>query len=204
MTGTQLISKITELKTKRLNDLNLERRAIESLNVEQAFSQVQSEGEVGPAIVVQDQHWHVGVIGLVASRLTERYKRPAFVVAFDGNIGKGSARSIPNIDVGAMITAAHQAGLLMAGGGHSMAGGFTIQHEKFDDFRNFIEKRAVKLGCLTAAPSLGVDCVLALSAAQTDLVEKFEQAGGKLYDEDYMGKEAEASEGGEEAKPAAE
>ena len=161
----------------RLNDLNLERRAIESLNVEQAFLQVQSEGELGPAIVVQDQHWHVGVIGLVASRLTERYKRPAFVVAFDGNIGKGSARSIPNIDVGAMITAAHQAGLLMAGGGHSMAGGFTIQHEKFDDFRNFIVKRAVKLGCLTAAPSLGVDCVLALSAAQTDLVEKFEQVG---------------------------
>ena len=161
----------------RLNDLNLERRAIESLNVEQAFLQVQSEGELGPAIVVQDQHWHVGVIGLVASRLTERYKRPAFVVAFDGNIGKGSARSIPNIDVGAMITAAHQAGLLMAGGGHSMAGGFTIQHEKFDDFRNFIEKRAVKLGCLTAAPSLGVDCVLALSAAQIDLVEKFEQVG---------------------------
>ena len=161
----------------RLNDLNLERRTIESLNVEQAFAQVEASGQSSPAIVVQDRHWHLGVIGLVASRLVERYKRPSLVIAFDGDIGRGSARSVPNIDIGAMITAAHQCDLLLGGGGHPMAAGFTIQRAKLDEFRDFVEKRAVKQGSLADAPSLGMDGVLALSAARSELIETFDQAG---------------------------
>ena len=161
----------------RLNNLNLERRTIESLNVEQAFAQVEGSGQSSPAIVVHDQHWHLGVIGLVASRLAERYKRPSLVITFNGDIGRGSARSVPNIDIGAVITAAHQCDLLLGGGGHPMAAGFTIQRAKLDEFRDFVEKRTAKQGSLADAPSLGMDGVLALSAARSELIETFDQAG---------------------------
>ncbi len=161
----------------RLNDLNLERQTIESLNVQQAFAKVQSAGESGSAIFVDDQHWHPGVIGLVASRLAQRYKKPSLVISFSNDIGRGSARSVPNIDIGVIITAAKQRGLLLGGGGHPMAGGFTIQRSKFQAFQEFANERTTKQRGLAEGPTLGLDGVLALSGARSELIESLEQAG---------------------------
>ena len=161
----------------RLNVLNLERRTIESLNVDQAFKQLEEYGPPNSAIVVDSPAWHAGVIGLVASRLTERFKRPSFVIAFDGDVGKGSARSVPDVDVGAIITAACQNKMLLGGGGHPMAAGFTIDRLQLDVFREFVEKRVSKGRKLEGPPSLSMDGVLALSAVGTELMDTFEQVG---------------------------
>ena len=161
----------------RLNDLNLERQTIESLSVEQAFAKVQLAGDSDSAIFVDDQHWHPGVIGLVASRLAQRYKKPSLVISFENDIGRGSARSIPNADIGAIITAAKQCGLLLGGGGHPMAGGFTIHRSKLHAFREFANERAMKQGGMVEGPTLGLDGILALSGARSELVETLEQAG---------------------------
>ena len=99
------------------------------------------------------------------------------MISFNNDIGRGSARSVPNVDIGAIITAAKQCGLLLGGGGHPMAGGFTIHRSKFNVFREFAKERVTKQVGLAEGPTLGVDGVLALSGAQSELVETLEQAG---------------------------
>ncbi|HYD05786.1 MAG TPA: single-stranded-DNA-specific exonuclease RecJ, partial [Reyranella sp.] len=101
----------------RLDEFNAERRAIEREVLDQAIARI--EGLYGPdrkglpaALVVESADWHIGVIGIVASRLVERYGRPAFVIGLDGEVGKGSGRSVRGIDLGAAVLAARQSGLL--------------------------------------------------------------------------------------------
>src|SRR5262249_58846621 len=115
----------------RLDEFNAERRAIEREVLDQAIARI--EGLYGPdrkdlpsALLVESEGWHVGVIGIVASRLVERYGRPAFVVGMDGAVGKGSGRSVRGVDLGAALIAARQSGLLINGGGHAMAAGLTL------------------------------------------------------------------------------
>ena len=118
----------------RLDEFNAERRAIEREVLDQAIARI--EGLYGPdrkglpaALVVESEGWHVGVIGIVASRLVERYGRPAFVIGMDGELGKGSGRSVRGVDLGAAVIAARQSGLLVNGGGHAMAAGLTVARE---------------------------------------------------------------------------
>jgi single-stranded-DNA-specific exonuclease len=140
----------------RLDEFNAERRAIEREVLDQAISRV--EGLYGPdrkglpaALVIESDGWHVGVIGIVASRLVERYGRPAFVIGLDGDLGKGSGRSVRGVDLGAAVIAARQAGLLVNGGGHAMAAGLTVTREALPDLARFLDERiAPQLG---AAPS---------------------------------------------------
>ena len=119
---------------RHLDALNRERQAIEQAVLEEAIEQVETAGGGTPAsaplVLVHDERWHAGVIGIVASRLKERYNRPAVVVAWEDGadgIGKASCRSVPGVDIGAAITAARQADLLVNGGGHPMAAGFTVE-----------------------------------------------------------------------------
>ena len=119
----------------RLDEFNAERRAIEREVLDQAIGRI--EGLYGPdrkglpaALVVESEGWHVGVIGIVASRLVERYGRPTFVIGMDGELGKGSGRSVRGVDLGAAVIAARQSGLLVNGGGHAMAAGLTVARER--------------------------------------------------------------------------
>lgn len=167
----------------RLDEFNAERRAIERDVLDQAISRV--EGLYGPdrkglpaALVIESDGWHVGVIGIVASRLVERYGRPAFVIGLDGDLGKGSGRSVRGVDLGAAVIAARQAGLLVNGGGHAMAAGLTVTREALPGLARFLDERiAPQLGAAPPVRELGIDAALAPAAATQELVEMIERVG---------------------------
>src|SRR4029077_10196192 len=96
----------------------------------------------GAVIVTAAEGWHPGIVGLVASRLKEKFSRPVFGLALDaGGIGTGSGRSISGVDLGKAVRQAVTDGLLMKGGGHAMAAGVTLRREKLGGIRGTIEKR---------------------------------------------------------------
>lgn len=167
----------------RLDEFNAERRAIERQVLDQAIARV--EGLYGPdrqglpsALVIESDGWHVGVIGIVASRLVERYGRPAFVIGMDGEVGKGSGRSVRGVDLGAAVIAARQAGLLVNGGGHAMAAGLTVTREALPELGHFLAERiAPQLGAAPPVRELGIDAALSPAAATADLVGMIERAG---------------------------
>ena len=167
----------------RLDEFNAERRAIERDVLDQAISRV--EGLYGPdrnglpsVLVVESDGWHVGVIGIVASRLVEKYGRPAFVVGFDGDLGKGSGRSVRGVDLGAAVIAARQAGLLANGGGHAMAAGLTVTRESLSALGRFLDDRiGPQLGAAPPVRELGIDAALSVAAANRELVETIDRVG---------------------------
>ncbi|WP_162815007.1 single-stranded-DNA-specific exonuclease RecJ [Erythrobacter aureus] len=119
-----------------LNQLNADRRAIENQVLEEATSMVSDDDDI---IVVGKEGWHHGVIGIVAGRLKETFNRPAIVIGIDENgIGKGSGRSISGVDLGKAIMDAVKSGHLVAGGGHVMACGLTIEPSKIDGLREHL------------------------------------------------------------------
>ncbi|MBT05769.1 MAG: single-stranded-DNA-specific exonuclease RecJ [Rhodospirillaceae bacterium] len=160
----------------RLDALNKERRTIEALHLEEAFAQV--EGRLGTTgvILVEGANWHPGVIGLVASRLAEQFRRPSLAISIHQGLGKGSARSVRGVDIGNLITGACQAGILESGGGHPMAAGFTLRADKLLELRNFIEHR-VSANTGSEPIFLELDAVLGLSAVSADLIESFDKVG---------------------------
>ena len=167
----------------RLDEFNAERRAIEREVLDQAIARI--EGLYGPdrkglpsVLLVESEGWHVGVIGIVASRLVERYGRPAFVIGMDGELGKGSGRSVRGVDLGAAVIAARQAGLLVNGGGHAMAAGLTVARPALPELAHFLDTRiAPQLGAAPAVRELGIDAALAPAAATQELVDMIERAG---------------------------
>jgi single-stranded-DNA-specific exonuclease len=165
----------------QLDRFNIERKSIEADVLAAALAQLP---EILPAVVVAvGEGWHPGVIGIVASRLKEVSHRPSLVVALakgvgNGGIGKGSGRSISGIDLGAAITAARQAGLLVDGGGHAMAAGFTVEQGKLGALRNFLELRIGNaLSGIDDKPSLGFDGAIRISAATAEFFEVLGRAG---------------------------
>jgi single-stranded-DNA-specific exonuclease len=167
----------------RLDEFNAERRAIERDVLDQAIARI--EGIYGPerkglpsTLIVESEGWHIGVIGIVASRLVERYGRPAFVIGMDGETGKGSGRSVRGVDLGAAVIAARQEGLLINGGGHAMAAGLTVAHTSLPDLARFLDARiAPQLGAAPPVRELGIDAALSPAAATQQLVAMVERAG---------------------------
>lgn len=158
----------------KLHEYNSERKAIEDAVLEQALEIVtETEAEKDSVIVVAGNGWHPGVIGIVAARLKEKYNRPACVIAFDDHgIGKASARSIGPIDLGAAIIAAKQQGILIAGGGHKMAAGFTVARQSLSAFHAFVNQHVQdQLQGDTYKPELRLDNVLSANALTLDLAE---------------------------------
>lgn len=159
----------------RLDGYNRERRAIESLVVEAAMARAAVQ-EDEAVIMVCGEGWHPGVIGLAASRLSDRYDRPALVVGLDGDIGKGSARSVPGFDIGALVTAARQAGVLINGGGHAMAAGLTVARDHLESLQDFVRRRGASLAETLGPPALKLDGILAPGAATPALLAQIEKA----------------------------
>ena len=126
-----------------LDRLNSERRIIEQAAEAQAEAEALASlglEDKGAVIVTAAEGWHPGIVGLVASRLKEKFARPAFAIALEpGGIGTGSGRSISGVDLGKAVRQAVKDGLLMKGGGHAMAAGVTLRKEKLAEFRAFME-----------------------------------------------------------------
>lgn len=161
---------------EELNHFNDERRAIEAGVQATAETMVDQDRHVA---VVSGEGWHPGVIGIVAGRLKEKLDRPAIVIAVDEHgMGKGSGRSISGVDLGAAILAAKEHGLLIAGGGHAMAAGLTIEAHRIAEFADFLEERlADTVVRASAGRALLVDAVLAPGGVNPGLVGAMEAGG---------------------------
>ena len=162
----------------RLDQLNRERREIEMQVREAAFAQAGNRGLDGPLVWAAGDHWHPGVVGIVAARLKEEARRPAVVIGFDGQFGKGSGRSIRGIDLGYAIQRLQADGLLVKGGGHKMAAGFTIERDKLHDAMNHLtEYVARQASAIDSARDLRIDSALMPAAATIELMQQIERAG---------------------------
>ena len=158
---------------------NVERRTIEAMVQEAAI--VKADASVGEDIgfvLIAGEGWHPGVLGLVATKLRDRFDRPAVVVGLEGGVGKGSGRSVRGFDLGAAVIAARQAGILENGGGHAMAAGLTVREDRVDDLRDFLAARTLSadLGG-RGRGALRLDGTLAVGGATPELVAILEQAG---------------------------
>ncbi len=183
--GARLLSTDDQLDAQRiaetLDRLNKERKQIEAGMLEEAIAAADRQVTDDPdrvMIVVGADTWHKGIVGLVASRLVERFGRPACVIAWEGNSGTGSLRSIAGVDLGAVVRAAVASGLLVKGGGHAMAAGLTVSRDAFAALQAFLKTEMSDAGTLVrAAPSLDIDAAIVASGATTELMMLLEKAG---------------------------
>ena len=137
-------SKETFKIASELETFNKERKLIETNmlnNIENTISIDSNE----PTIVLSGHNWHGGVIGIIASRLKEKYNKPTIIISVEKGLGRASARSVLGFDIGTLIISAVQKNILKKGGGHKMAAGFTIEENKIEEFKNFINNRFSKV-----------------------------------------------------------
>jgi single-stranded-DNA-specific exonuclease len=179
--GARLLSTDDPVEAAELAALldrhNGERKTIEAATFDSAILYIETaNGASGPVIVVAGQGWHPGVIGIVASRLVERYHRPACVIGLNDGVGKGSGRSVAGIDLGGAILAARHAGLLLAGGGHRMAAGFTVAEDRVSALTQFLGARLNEAG-RRGDPELPIDAALTCGGATISLAEIVERLG---------------------------
>lgn len=178
--GNRLLCAKDELTAKKLaedlNNYNGERKDIESYVLLQAIEMLEGNPQEYPIAFVAGADWHQGVIGIVAGKLKERYNVPAFVMSIESDEVKGSSRSIPGIDLGALIMAAKEKGLLTKGGGHMMAAGFSLKEDKIEDFKKFAgEYVKQKLGDEQVLPVIDIDGVVSLNGANLSLAESLQE-----------------------------
>ncbi len=165
-----------------LDRLNGERQAIEAKALEEAYAEVDAEigGGEGPAVLLTaNRGWHPGVVGLVASRLKDRYQRPAIAIALAANgVGTGSGRSVVGVDLGLAVRTAVEQGILAKGGGHAMAAGLTVAQARLGDFRAFLEQTLTeKVRAATGSHALPIDAALTARGANLALIAAVEKAG---------------------------
>ncbi|MCC6348010.1 MAG: single-stranded-DNA-specific exonuclease RecJ [Candidatus Eisenbacteria bacterium] len=164
-----------EACAEALEDDNLKRRAKDSAALEEAERRVQAELPSDcRSIVLWSDSWHPGVIGIVASRLAERYGRPALLVALDGERGKGSGRSVPGLDLTELLDGCGD--LLLAHGGHAFAAGVTVHRDRLPELRERFEALVrVRQPGDAAAPRLVVDSDLRIAECDANLVRWLER-----------------------------
>ncbi len=166
----------------KLDELNRERQAMEAAMLQEAEAEALAEygnGDGASVIVTARENWHPGIVGLIASRLKDKFRRPAFAIAFDPmGKGTGSGRSINGFDMGRMVRAAVDAGLLVKGGGHAMAAGLTVERSNLGKLRAFFTEKAEKqVAGLVANETLKIDGALGASGATVELIDRLETAG---------------------------
>lgn len=162
-----------------LDALNASRKEVERQVVDEAVRRIEATGAPdGPVIVVADEGWHPGVVGIAAGRLRERYRRPAVVIGIDApaGIGKGSGRSQPGVNLGRAVQAAFDEGLLLAGGGHAMAAGLTVRADRIDELRAFLgERLGEDCAVAQAEDAIEIDAIASPGAADRALHEDFQR-----------------------------
>ncbi|AZS21619.1 MULTISPECIES: single-stranded-DNA-specific exonuclease RecJ [unclassified Caulobacter] len=182
--GARLLSTDDPLEARalaeELDSLNTERKAVEAAVVEEAAAMLERGSNFNPdapVIVVAGDDWHPGVIGIVAGRLRERYRKPVVVIGVDraANVGKGSGRSQPGVNLGKAIQDAFEAGLLMAGGGHAMAAGLSIRPEMIPELRAFLEERLADEMEAVGVEAVEVDALVQPRSASRALLDDFQR-----------------------------
>lgn len=165
----------------RLDQLNAERRSIEQNILAEAIAQADGHEGKRNAVVVAAPHWHPGVIGVVAGRLKERLLKPVIVIG--GGCGeepaKGSGRSVAGVNLGRAVAAAARDGLLLAGGGHAMAAGLSLDWANLDRFRDYLADATAQecAASVHEARSLWIDAVASIRALDFSLLAAIEAMG---------------------------
>nr|WP_283254925.1 single-stranded-DNA-specific exonuclease RecJ [Marivita sp. GX14005] len=163
---------------ERLDALNAERREIEEAVRAAALEQAEARGLDVPLVWAAGEGWHPGVVGIVASRLKELTNRPAIVIGFDGEDGKGSGRSVSGIDLGASIQKLAAEGLIAKGGGHKMAAGLSLSRAQLEPAMMRLTELLAKQGADRLGPmDLRLDGPLMPGAATPELIDRIETAG---------------------------
>ncbi|MDP8916168.1 MAG: single-stranded-DNA-specific exonuclease RecJ, partial [Pseudomonadota bacterium] len=164
---------------EELDALNASRKEVERAVLDEAVRRLEGDGSLNaPVLVVAGEGWRPGVIGIVAGRLRERYRRPVVVIGLDpvARIGKGSGRSQPGVDLGRAVQAAFDAGLLLAGGGHPMAAGLTLRSDQLQPFTAFLQNTLGGAQARAAeADALELDGVLSARGCCRDLWSEFQR-----------------------------
>ncbi len=164
-----------------LDRVNAQRRQMQDRILSEALDAAQAHAN-DPVIIVAMDNWHPGIIGIVAGRLKDRFRKPAIVIGIDNDavpaVAKGSGRSISGVDLGSAISAAKDAGLLISGGGHAMAGGLSATPDQIEPFRSFIlDRLSSDVEAALKNDSTKVDYVLGVTAVTEGLMEMVEQVG---------------------------
>lgn len=183
--GARLLSIDDEIEAARiaqlLDKLNRERKAIESEMLEQAVAEAERLLEADPELpilVLGSESWHKGVVGLVASRLTERFQRPSCVISWEQDIGTASLRSVDGVDIGAAVRAAMSKGHLIKGGGHAMAAGLTVERKNIDVLREFFREALCSAATIArSAAGLDIDGAMTSAGVTEELLQLIERAG---------------------------
>ncbi len=161
----------------QLSALNDERRAIEAAVQEAAEEQLAAQHNRAVHLVA-GEGWHPGVIGIVAGRIKEKTGKPSLVIALDGQTGKGSGRSITGVDLGAAIIRARSEGMLVAGGGHAMAAGLTVDSDQIERFADWLDSTLEgQVARATASREMALDLSVAPGGLTPELVNSLEGAG---------------------------
>lgn len=162
-----------------LDRVNAERKKLQAQILFEADEAATKNMVEDRVVVTAMEGWHAGIIGIVAGRLKDQLNLPVIVIGIDDDgIGKGSGRSLKGVNLGGGISAAKDAGLLISGGGHAMAGGLTIEREKISEFESFIQdylSEDVKKARQEIA--MKVDCLIRPTAIGRELVNQIEMVG---------------------------
>jgi single-stranded-DNA-specific exonuclease len=161
---------------EKLEAVNRMRQDVEAGMMDAAMFAAETQIAAGrAAVLVTGEGWHPGVVGIVAGRIKERFNRPACVAGFSDGVGKGSGRSVPGLDLGSAVIAARQAGLLVTGGGHAMAAGFSVLAERLTVFHAFLDERLSAAAAMPGAADLVIEGTLAVSGASTEVARHLER-----------------------------
>lgn len=165
---------------EQLNNFNIERQNIEKEILDKAIEEVERKKLYNELVIfIEGNNWHEGIIGIIASRLKDRYNRPVFVISEDGNIGKASCRSIDkSIDIGSVIIQAKNNGLLITGGGHAMAGGFTFEISNLKEIKEFILNSIKnRINSYLEENEKYADLIIDISSINEELINEIESIG---------------------------
>jgi single-stranded-DNA-specific exonuclease len=156
-----------------LDAVNRQRQTVEASMLEAAMAAAEVQIAAGrPAVLVAGVAWHPGVVGIIAGRIKERFNRPACVAALADGIAKGSGRSVVGLDLGAAVIAARQAGMLLTGGGHAMAAGFSLAESGLPAFHEFLNERLAAASELPSAADLAVEGTVSVPGCTIELAQQ--------------------------------
>lgn len=163
-----------------LDELNASRKQVEAEVQEAAVRQIERHSNFAdqPCLVVADDGWHPGVIGIVAGRLRERYRKPVMVIGIDraADVGKGSGRSQPGVNLGRAVQSAYEDRLLLSGGGHAMAAGLSVRPAMIPELREYLcERLGLEAAAAAAADALDVDALVTARGADRGLWTDFQR-----------------------------
>ena len=155
-----------------LDQFNKERQFLEKEVLDKILKKIDNTS-LDPVIVLSGKDWHEGVLGIVASRIKDKFNKPVVLISIDKELGKASARSIVGFGIGSVIISATQENILIKGGGHKMAGGFSIKVDKIDEFKKFILKRFSRINeDIKKEKLLFLDSVIAPTAINLEFYNK--------------------------------